>query len=178
MRLADAEILPFDFVNLADTVQNYTKELRKAAIGQAGRNSRAQSGTGRRSVQGDIRSKAADGCAGPGGGSAASELCPDAELPWKLLTRSAERYRKALAQKQAALTDAQTESLRGLNAQLIESERKLTNEDGLPRRSWYKHLLYAPGVYTGYGVKTVPGVREGIEQKKYSEADAGDRAGC
>ena len=41
----------------------------------------------------------------------------------------------------------------------------------LPRRPWYKHLLYAPGVYTGYGVKTVPGVREGIEQKRYSEAE-------
>ena len=61
--------------------------------------------------------------------------------------------------------------LRALNRKLIESERKLTNDDGLPRRPWYKHLLYAPGVYTGYDVKTVPGVREGIEQKKYAEAD-------
>jgi N-acetylated-alpha-linked acidic dipeptidase len=87
------------------------------------------------------------------------------------LTRSAERYRKALAQKQAGLGDAQAESLRALNALLIESERKLTNEDGLPRRAWYKHLLYAPGVYTGYDVKTVPGVREGIEQKRYAEAE-------
>jgi N-acetylated-alpha-linked acidic dipeptidase len=42
----------------------------------------------------------------------------------------------------------------------------------LPRRPWYKHLLYAPGVYSGYGAKTVPGVREGIELKKYAEADA------
>jgi N-acetylated-alpha-linked acidic dipeptidase len=54
----------------------------------------------------------------------------------------------------------------------MTTERRLTNEDGLPRRSWYKHLLYAPGVYSGYGVKTVPGVREGIEQKRYAEADA------
>ena len=58
-----------------------------------------------------------------------------------------------------------------LNQELIESERRLTNADGLPRRPWYKHLLYAPGVYTGYGVKTVPGVREGIEQKRYAEAE-------
>ena len=58
-----------------------------------------------------------------------------------------------------------------LNKELIESERRLTNADGLPRRPWYKHLLYAPGVYSGYGVKTVPGVREGIEQKNYAEAD-------
>jgi N-acetylated-alpha-linked acidic dipeptidase len=41
----------------------------------------------------------------------------------------------------------------------------------LPRRPWYKHLLYAPGVYSGYGVKTVPGVREGIKQKNYAEAE-------
>ncbi len=58
-----------------------------------------------------------------------------------------------------------------MNQQLIESERTLTNHDGLPRRPWYKHLLYAPGVYSGYGVKTVPGVREGIEQKNYAEAE-------
>jgi N-acetylated-alpha-linked acidic dipeptidase len=61
--------------------------------------------------------------------------------------------------------------LAALNAKLIESERKLTNEEGLPRRPWFKHLLYAPGVYSGYGVKTVPGVREGIEQKRYTEAE-------
>jgi N-acetylated-alpha-linked acidic dipeptidase len=53
----------------------------------------------------------------------------------------------------------------------MESERKLTNDEGLPRRPWYKHLLYAPGVYSGYGVKTVPSVREGIEQKRYPEAE-------
>ena len=54
---------------------------------------------------------------------------------------------------------------------LIQSERKLTSDDGLPRRPWYKHLIYAPGVYSGYGVKTIPSVREGIEQKKYQEAE-------
>jgi len=65
----------------------------------------------------------------------------------------------------------QAETLRALNAKLIDSERKLTNDDGLPRRPWYKHLLYAPGIYSGYGVKTIPSVREGIEQKRYTEAD-------
>jgi N-acetylated-alpha-linked acidic dipeptidase len=89
----------------------------------------------------------------------------------ELLARSAVRYQKALSQKQAGLSEIQAETLQTLNAKLIDSERKLTNEDGLPRRPWYKHLLYAPGVYSGYGVKTVPGVREGIEQKRYSEAE-------
>jgi len=69
------------------------------------------------------------------------------------------------------LSEIQAETLRTLNAKLIDSERKLTNDDGLPRRPWYKHLVYAPGVYSGYGVKTVPGVREGIEEKRYSEAE-------
>jgi N-acetylated-alpha-linked acidic dipeptidase len=89
----------------------------------------------------------------------------------EMLARSAKRYQKALSQRQSGLSEIQAETLRALNAKLIESERKLTNEDGLPRRPWYKHLLYAPGVYTGYGVKTVPGVREGIEQKRYAEAE-------
>ena len=84
------------------------------------------------------------------------------------LARSAEHYRQALARKQVDLSE---ESLRALNQRLIESERKLTNDDGLPRRPWYKHLLYAPGIYSGYEVKTVPSVREGIEQKRYAEAE-------
>jgi N-acetylated-alpha-linked acidic dipeptidase len=88
------------------------------------------------------------------------------------LTRSAKHYQQALAQKQASLgDDAFAAKLGALNRELIETERKLTNADGLPRRPWYKHLLYAPGVYSGYGVKTVPGVREGIEQKQYAEAE-------
>ena len=44
-------------------------------------------------------------------------------------------------------------------------------ESGLPERSWYKHVLYAPGMYTGYGVKTMPGIREAIEQRDFKRAD-------
>lgn len=50
------------------------------------------------------------------------------------------------------------------------AERQLLNETGLPRRTWYKHVLYAPGYYTGYGVKTMPGIREAIEQRNWTEA--------
>ncbi|MGH9483147.1 MAG: transferrin receptor-like dimerization domain-containing protein, partial [Terriglobales bacterium] len=57
-----------------------------------------------------------------------------------------------------------------LNALLYTSERKLLDPAGLPRRPWYQHQIYAPGFYTGYGVKTMPGVREAIEQKDYAEA--------
>ena len=88
------------------------------------------------------------------------------------LTRSAERYQKALGKVTTngglALGQALIQSV---NAKLIQSEGKLTSTDGLPGRPWYQHMVYAPGFYTGYGVKTIPGVREAIEQKKWKEAD-------
>ena len=58
-----------------------------------------------------------------------------------------------------------------VNERLVQSERQLTDEGGLPGRSWYRHLLYAPGTETGYGAKTMPGAREGIEQGRYVEAE-------
>jgi N-acetylated-alpha-linked acidic dipeptidase len=88
------------------------------------------------------------------------------------LTRSAADYRKALEQANsnggAAMASA---SLADVNKLLIESERKLTNSEGLPNRPWFKHQLYAPGFYTGYAAKTVPAVREAIEQKQWKQAD-------
>jgi N-acetylated-alpha-linked acidic dipeptidase len=56
---------------------------------------------------------------------------------------------------------------------LINSERKVTNAQGLPNRPWFKHQLYAPGFYTGYAAKTVPAVREAIEQKQWKQAEEG-----
>jgi len=49
----------------------------------------------------------------------------------------------------------------------------LTAPDGLPRRPWFKHQLYAPGLYTGYAVKTMPYVREALEQRRWEEAKKG-----
>ena len=170
MRMADAEILPFDLVDLADTVQTYSKELQKLLADKQDeireRNQELDEGVFKATL--DPRR--------PTVAPAREEVPPHLNFaPMQnaidSLTRSAEHYSKALAQKQPTTTESQADALRALNAKLIESERKLTNDDGLPRRSWYKHLLYAPGVYTGYGVKTVPGVREGIEQKKYAEAE-------
>ncbi len=57
-----------------------------------------------------------------------------------------------------------------LNEILYKSERALANSEGLPRRSWFKHQIYAPGFYTGYGVKTLPAVREAVEQRNWKEA--------
>jgi N-acetylated-alpha-linked acidic dipeptidase len=170
MRLADAEILPFDYVDLADTVQKYTKELEKLLSDKQEeireRNQELDEGV----------FKATYDPKRPTVAPQKEEVPPHLNFApmhnaLETLTRSAERYHKALAQKQTSLTESQADLLRTLNTHLIESERKLTNDEGLPRRPWFKHLLYAPGVYTGYDAKTVPGVREGIEQKRYTEAD-------
>ena len=56
------------------------------------------------------------------------------------------------------------------NASLYRAEQQLLSATGLPRRSWFKHTIYAPGFYTGYGVKTMPGIREAIEQRDWKEA--------
>ncbi|HEX9255432.1 MAG TPA: transferrin receptor-like dimerization domain-containing protein, partial [Candidatus Angelobacter sp.] len=85
------------------------------------------------------------------------------------LDRSAQRYSKAVKAFKGG--NASPQSLQELNAKLVQTERKLTNDGGLPRRPWFKHLIYAPGFYTGYGAKTLPGVREGIEEKRYAEAE-------
>ena len=170
MRLADAEVLPFDFVDFADTMQKYTKDLQKLLADKQEeireRNLELEEGVFKATFDPHRPSVAP----------------PREEVPPHLnfapmqnaadaLAKSADHYRKALAAKQSNLSDAPSEPLSALNRQLIESERKLTNDDGLPRRSWYKHLIYAPGIYSGYDVKTVPSVREGIEQKNYAEAE-------
>jgi N-acetylated-alpha-linked acidic dipeptidase len=84
------------------------------------------------------------------------------------LTQAADRYKKSLEGARSRLTPDQ---IGAINKGLIQSERHLTDTAGLPRRAWYRHMLYAPGFYTGYGVKTMPGVREALEQKDYAEAE-------
>src|SRR5438094_640548 len=86
------------------------------------------------------------------------------------LTRAAERYERAFAKAQANGSSFGKPDVGTLNATLRQAERALTAATGLPRRPWYRHLVYAPGFYTGYGVKTLPGVREAIEQKNWTEA--------
>ncbi|MBU2045756.1 MAG: folate hydrolase, partial [Bacteroidetes bacterium] len=64
------------------------------------------------------------------------------------------------------------EDANNFNKKLYQAEQQLLMPEGLPRRPWYVHAIYAPGFYTGYGVKTLPGVREAIEQRNYKEAQA------
>ena len=60
---------------------------------------------------------------------------------------------------------------KALDAVLMSAERTLTRSEGLPRRPWFVHYVYAPGFYTGYGVKTLPGVREALEQRDWAQAE-------
>jgi N-acetylated-alpha-linked acidic dipeptidase len=83
------------------------------------------------------------------------------------LKKSAKSYDDALAGNAALNPTQRTE----LNALLRGLEQALTSQQGLPRRDWYKHLIYAPGLLTGYGVKTVPGVREAIDENLWDEAN-------
>jgi N-acetylated-alpha-linked acidic dipeptidase len=93
----------------------------------------------------------------------------------KELLKSAQAYESAYEQSSAAgvIFKQDPAQLRDLNQTLYRSERALTSPEGLPGRPWFKHQLYAPGFYTGYGVKTIPYVREAIEQQRWPEAAKG-----
>jgi len=93
------------------------------------------------------------------------------------LRRAGQAFEQAYAGVDRATSAALTgrSELRALNRLLLQSERKLGNNDGLPRRDWFKHQIYAPGFYTGYGVKTMPQIREGLEEDRFDEAQGGVR---
>ena len=166
LRFADADVLPYDFADFADTIHKYNDELKKLL-----KDKQEQVRDRNQDIDDGVYSAISD----PRRPTVAP---PKEEVPPFLnfapldnaqnaLDRSAQRYSKALKRSTAQRLTA----MQALNAKLIQAERKLTNPDGLPRRPWYKHLIYAPGFYTGYGAKTLPGVREGIEEKHYQEAD-------
>ena len=141
MRMASAPILPFEFTDLADTLNRYADEIEKLEKQMAPPNP--------------------------------IDLTPMTNAI-AALKESADQYEAALAKASAnggSALDKRGAQDKLLNHLLYTSERKLTSEDGLPRRGWYKHQIYAPGFYTGYGVKTIPGVREALEQKNWTEAE-------
>jgi len=86
------------------------------------------------------------------------------------LKKSTAAYTKAYTAATAGGKTLPAEKANHLNEILMKSERTLTRQEGLPRRSWYVHQIYAPGFYTGYGVKTLPAVREALEQRNWKEA--------
>ena len=172
LRLADAEVLPYEFTGLAETVGRYVQQVKKllrdAQDGARERNREIDEGVFRATAdpRGHLVPPSRQGV------PPALDFAPlDSALAG--LSGAAERYERALARVAAAggapLAGPQ---LAVLNATLLESERARTSAPGLPRRPWYRHAIYAPGFYTGYGVKTLPGVREAIEQRSWLEAAA------
>jgi N-acetylated-alpha-linked acidic dipeptidase len=87
------------------------------------------------------------------------------------LRTSAEKYEMALTKSVTKNGRPAGATARNLNQILMKVERAMTRGDGLPRRPWFKHMIYAPGFYTGYGVKTLPGIREGLEERKWEEVN-------
>ncbi len=164
LRLANAEVLPFDFANFADTVSVYVNEVTRLAdsLREDAKTSNQMISSGMwRAVQDPT-----DHLATP---KLKSEVPNINFEPLKnalaKLKNSAAEYQKAAAGKQLSVSERKT-----LDDILYKSERMLTRNEGLPRRDWFRHQIYAPGFYTGYGVKTLPGVREALEQREWTEA--------
>ncbi len=87
------------------------------------------------------------------------------------LEQSAKAFDKAYARLEAVDDPGANAARERVNATLTELEQSLTDSRGLPGREWYQHMVYAPGFHTGYGVKTLPGIREAIEERRWDEAD-------
>jgi len=171
MRLADADLLPFAFTNMAETIGGYLSELQKL------RDTRADAITERnRQLDEGVFAATSD--------PHEPTLAPKREalapfLNMAALQNAVDALHRAADDYEAAVTKAHENggvalaraSLAGINAKLMQVERALTSQAGLPKRPWYKHLMYAPGLYTGYGVKTMPGAREAIELGRWDEAN-------
>jgi N-acetylated-alpha-linked acidic dipeptidase len=167
LRLANADLLPFAFTNLSETVQGYVKDL------QSLRDRRAEQITDRNKSIDDGLFKLTSDPRDPVIAPQRQQPAPQLNFAPLLnaldsLTHAASRYDRAYAR---AVTDGRFASAKTVNTQLLQAERALTSPEGLKNRPWYVHMLYAPGFYTGYGVKTVPGVREAIEQGQWQDAD-------
>jgi N-acetylated-alpha-linked acidic dipeptidase len=163
LRMADADILPFQFADLADTVHLYVTQLKSLADQR-----RDEVKERNREIQEGVYQALYD--------PKKTLVPPKVEpvppyLNFAPLDQASDDLTEAAKAFDAAFAAAAGVAPDGLNSDLIRSERLLTNPDGLPNRPWFEHLLYAPGFYTGYGVKTIPGVREAIEQNQWSEAD-------
>jgi N-acetylated-alpha-linked acidic dipeptidase len=170
LRIADAELLPYDFVNFAETVRRYQDELKKLLVGM-----RDQIRERNRQLEEGVFAATTDPKQ-PLVAPRAEEIPPNLNFApldnaIDALTESAGQFSKAVKKFGQKSTAVPVSLLAEINQKLIRSDRLLTSSDGLPGRPWFKNLIYAPGFYTGYGVKTIPGVREAIEQKRWKEAE-------
>jgi N-acetylated-alpha-linked acidic dipeptidase len=168
MRVANADILPHEFGALAETARGYVTELKGLRDEVA-----ARIAEGNRQLDDGVLAATMD--------PRAPQRLPAREAPAPFLNFARlDNAAESLAQAAARFERAQGTALSAgvdraaaaaVNGMLKDVERTLTSPEGLPRRPWYRHLLYAPGYYTGYGVKTMPAAREAIEQRQWPEAE-------
>lgn len=160
LRMANADIVPFDFRSLQKTIQGYAGEVM-ALTDQLRETTAVENQL--------IAEKKYVLAADP------TEVyhAPTAKEPVPYLDFSSLQNALAALEKAAnsnATAIAKQQGSAGLNQALYKAEQVLLSPNGLPRRAWYRHTIYAPGFYTGYGVKTLPGIREAIEQREWKEA--------
>jgi len=167
LRLADADVLPFEFTRLSTAIGRYVDEVTKLADDM-----RQQTAEENRRI--------ADGTYAAIDDPRETWVVPAPKEPVPFLNfaplknaaaaldKSAKAYEKARTTNVAGLAAADQQRL---DTVLLKSERALTRPQGLPRRPWFVHQIYAPGFYTGYDVKTLPAVREAIEQRNWQEAE-------
>jgi N-acetylated-alpha-linked acidic dipeptidase len=162
--MADAALLPFDFTALHKTVNGYIKELmtitdqlrEETVVDQEAATFKAVQLAGNPLYNVQIKE--------------APTAVPF--LDFSVLQNALKQLEisaQQLNDKKNKVQESEQKSAE-INAALYQAEQQLLTTAGLPRRSWYKHTLYAPGFYTGYGVKTMPGIREAIEQRDWKEA--------
>ncbi|HSF45577.1 MAG TPA: transferrin receptor-like dimerization domain-containing protein [Chitinophagaceae bacterium] len=165
MRLANADVIPMSFTSFYNTVNEYVAEIKSMAD---------QMRTDAELEQKMAREKIHELAADP-----TLKVAPPmlrSEVPYfdfSKLDNSLVELRKKADEFQALSTASMglsADKKKKLNEILYMSERSLVREEGLPRRKWWKHQIYAPGFYTGYGVKTIPGVRESIEERQWKDA--------
>ncbi len=165
MRLADADVLPVDFSSFYKVVNDYAAEVK--ALLDA---SRAETESETRMLKENMFTLTKE----PGktyGPPAAKEAVPflnfsELENALVQLKNATDEFQKLYAKGLSLSADKKSQ----LNSILAKAEQSLLQQAGLPRRPWYRHQIYAPGFYTGYGVKTLPGIREGIEERQWKEA--------
>ena len=170
MRLADADVVPFDFNGLTDALGRYMSELKKLAKTESD-----QINFQNKEIQEGVFAAISDPTKTYVPPTAES---PEPNLDFSPMDTALATLRKSAQNYQAAFTKAQqtyaskaaSASFKPVNLALMQTERDLLSAAGLPGRPWYKNELYAPGIFTGYGVKTIPGVREAIEQKNWQQA--------
>ena len=166
LRMANADVLPYRFAGLADNVKRYLEEVEKLAEDLRSRTEREN-----RLAEADAYRLAADPTRTYVPPEAKSSVPHLNFAPMRnavaALDEAAAEHDAAVARALSGAVAMDRAAMESLNGRLRKVEQLLTDERGLPKRPWFKHQIYAPGFYTGYGVKTLPGIREAIEQREW-----------